>query len=291
MEKSPRFYKTRIAPTPSGFLHLGNALSFAITAALAQQHGTKILLRIDDLDRQRVNPHYVQDVFDTLDFLSLPWHEGPRSVADFEANYSQRHRMFLYLEALEHLRQSGSVFACDCSRTTYQPGSCCCLSRKIDLDEQNVNWRLIANTQAYIKVQTDTGQTISTTLPPEMQNFVVKKKDGFPAYQLSSVIDDLYFGVDLIVRGLDLWPSTLAQLVLAEALGRADFGSIAFRHHPLMEEAPGKKLSKSAGSTSIQYLRQSGKTSTDVFRLIAGMMGIQHPVSNWQELAEALSIL
>ncbi len=89
----PNYKKTRIAPTPSGFLHLGNVLSFSITAALAKKHSAKILLRIDDLDRARANDQYLQDIFDTLNFLEIPWDEGPRNVNEFKNAYSQAHRM------------------------------------------------------------------------------------------------------------------------------------------------------------------------------------------------------
>src|SRR5579863_6846848 len=107
-----RFDKTRIAPTPSGFLHLGNVLSFAITAAIAEKTGAKILLRIDDLDRDRVNREYVEDIFDTLNFLQIPWDEGPRNYKEYESEYSQLYRMDLYQVALQQLKDSGQVFAC-----------------------------------------------------------------------------------------------------------------------------------------------------------------------------------
>src|SRR5580692_4653347 len=126
------FNKTRIAPTPSGFLHLGNVLSFAITAAIATKTGAKILLRIDDLDRDRVNKQYVQDIFDTLNFLEIPWDEGPRNYNEYESEYSQLHRMELYQAALQQLKNSGQVFACTCSRADVRrnnaddiyPGTC-----------------------------------------------------------------------------------------------------------------------------------------------------------------------
>src|ERR1700761_6754186 len=95
------FNKTRIAPTPSGFLHLGNVLSFAITAVIAEKTNAKILLRIDDLDRDRVNKQYVQDIFDTLNFLEIPWDGGPRNFGEYESEYSQVHRMGLYQRVLD----------------------------------------------------------------------------------------------------------------------------------------------------------------------------------------------
>jgi len=122
------FNKTRIAPTPSGFLHLGNVLSFALTAALAKQHEAKILLRIDDMDQARAEQEYIQDIFDTLNFLEIPWDEGPRNAEEFKDNYSQLHRLTLYSEAIEQLRDNKLLFACTCSRRRACPRWClgCC---------------------------------------------------------------------------------------------------------------------------------------------------------------------
>jgi glutamyl/glutaminyl-tRNA synthetase len=108
------FSKTRIAPTPSGFLHMGNVLSFALTAALARQFNARILLRIDDLDQQRVDRKYVQDIFDTLHYLEIPWEEGPRDYEEYRREYSQLHRLGLYQQALETLRASGRLLPCTC---------------------------------------------------------------------------------------------------------------------------------------------------------------------------------
>ena len=90
MEKMPSFKKTRIAPTPSGYLHLGNVLSFALTAGLARQTGAGILLRIDDLDKGRVSKDYIDDIFDTLHFLRIPWNEGPRTFSDMSGSIRSR---------------------------------------------------------------------------------------------------------------------------------------------------------------------------------------------------------
>ena len=116
MDRLPRFRKTRIAPTPSGYLHLGNALSFLITASLAKKTGARVLLRIDDLDQPRVRREYLQDTFDTLRLLEINWEEGPRSVEEQEACFAQIHRMHLYRSVLQQLREGGHVFACTCSR-------------------------------------------------------------------------------------------------------------------------------------------------------------------------------
>jgi glutamyl/glutaminyl-tRNA synthetase len=288
------FLRTRIAPTPSGYLHLGNIYSFVLTATLAHRHGARILLRIDDLDRQRAQPAYIQDIFDTLNFLEIPWHEGPRNAGEFEREYSQVHRMELYREALAELREKQALFACDCSRTKIQQADATggytghCRTRGVPFDAPEVSWRLRTDNDAPLTVHT-LGEPVVEGLPREQTDFVVRKKDGDPAYQLASVIDDEHFGVDLIVRGMDLWPSTLAQLYLARVLERNKFMETTFYHHPLITGPGGDKLSKSAGATSIQYLRKEGKTKTDVYTLLARQAGAKNLFNSWQELGAFLA--
>jgi len=296
--------KTRLAPTPSGFLHVGNALSFAVTATVARKIGAVIFLRIDDMDRERADPRYVQDIFDTLHFLDIPWDEGPGNSVEFAKEYSQVHRLDIYRGALEELRTSGRVFACSCSRTRVARDSFegayagTCREKKIPFDAEHVTWRLQTEPVEDVEVKTWRGDNaggspgrelqVKVTLPASMQDFVVRKRDGFPAYQLTSVLDDLYFGIDWIVRGEDLWPSTIAQHYLARALGKKAFNDIIFYHHPLLREAGGHKLSKSAGATSIQYLRQEGRRPADIYALTGRMIGLREPVGDWKTLGEAV---
>lgn len=284
--------KTRLAPTPSGFLHLGNALSFALTAGIAAQKNAKILLRIDDLDQKRIEQKYVQDIFDTLHFLEIPWHEGPRNYHEYKSIYSQTHRLEHYNKALQQLKESRIIYACDCSRTKIAAGNSTtgsCRYKNLPLDNNNVNWRIRTNEINQLTIKTINGENITTTLPPEMHDFVVRKKDGFPAYQLASLIDDQYFGIDMIVRGEDLWPSTLAQLYLADVLQHDTFKNTAFYHHPLLLASENKKLSKSAGDTSIQFLRNAGKTRKDIYGMIAQMLNIQTPVNDFISLSNVIT--
>ncbi len=287
------FRKTRIAPTPSGFLHLGNVFSFALTALLAERHSARILLRIDDLDQQRVRPEYVQDIFDTLHFLELPWHEGPRNAAAFASEYSQLHRLPLYHEALTQLKDGGHLFACACSRTDILRQNTggiyngTCISKPLNLDTPEVSWRLRTPAAAPLSFNSPAGK-VSASLPEEQRWFAVRRKDGYPAYQLASVIDDVSFGVDLIVRGLDLYPSTLAQLYLADCLGLQDFKHNVFYHHRLLSLPDGSKLSKSAGATSIRYLRLEGKTPSAIYTLIGNQLGIGGTLNHWRDLEPLL---
>jgi len=280
-----KYSKTRIAPTPSGFLHIGNVLSFAITVALAKKSEAKILLRIDDIDQARADKQYIQDVFDTLNFLEIPWDEGPGNVKEFEAQYSQLHRMGLYNEALKQLEDNKLVYACNCSRKQLSESICRCQTKQLPLDSDDISWRLITSPNQKLTVKTYNGELIEAELPAEMENFVVRKKDGFPAYQLTSVIDDLHYGVDLVMRGVDLWHSTLAQHQLAITLGLDDFKNITFYHHPLINDAMGNKLSKSAGATSVKHLREQGKSAAEVYGLIGNILEAEMPVNNWAQLA------
>jgi len=271
------YQKTRLAPTPSGYLHLGNVFSFILTATLGERYGARILLRVDDLDRVRVQPEYIRDIFDTLEFMGIRWHEGPGGAQEFEERWSQVHRMALYQQALRSLRDQGAVYACDCSRTqilqadptgTYHGR---CRDRGLSLDAPDVNWRLRTTADVPLLIETP-DQPIRALLPAEQQDFVVRKKDGFPAYQLTSLIDDVHFGVDFIVRGTDLWASTLAQQYLAGVLGLESFQRATFHHDALLTVA-GRKLSKSAGDTSIQHLRKAGRTREDIYQLIGQQAG------------------
>src|SRR5258708_34577610 len=106
-------------------------------------------------------------------------------------------------------------------------------------------------------------------MPETMRDFVVRKKDGFPAYQLTSVVDDLYYEADLVVRGEDLWASTVAQHYLAGALGSGKaFGAIGVDHPPLLIAGGGRKISKSAGDTSVQILLKQGMRTEEVISLV-----------------------
>ncbi len=294
MEK-PLFTKTRFAPTPSGFLHLGNIYSFAFTAALAQKYNAKIFLRIDDLFREQLDIQHVHDIFDTLNFLIIPWDMGPKNMQEYEQQYSQMHRLGMYRKALGQLVDKGRVYACTCTRTEVGRLSAdhaytgTCRDKNLPLDTKDAWWRLRTDNTKELSVKTLDG-VVTTTLPATMQDFVIKRKDGYPAYQLTSVLDDIYFGIDLVVRGQDLWDSTLAQQYVASLLGENNFGNTIFYHHPLLITADGSKMSKTAGATSVQYYREQHKQPADVFALVAGMMGITERPNTWEDLINTYAL-
>ncbi|KIC96221.1 glutamate--tRNA ligase family protein [Flavihumibacter solisilvae] len=287
MSQVPVFNKTRIAPTPSGYLHLGNLLSFTITAGLARRHKASILLRIDDLDQPRVRKEYVEDIFDTLEFMGIPWDEGPRNYEEYTNSWSQVHRVPLYEQGLQYLRSVKQVFACNCSRSVNYPGAC--LEKNLSLGVDSFNWRLRTDQSITVSITACPGTASSYSLPDSMQHFIIRKKDGNVAYQLSSVIDDSYFGVDLVVRGQDLWESTLAQVYLASLLPGNNFTETGFYHHSLLTGPDKQKLSKTAGATSIRYLRGQGENAAGIYTMLGKMLNCEGAPCNWEQLFNVLS--
>ncbi|WP_194775646.1 glutamate--tRNA ligase family protein [Pararhodonellum marinum] len=287
------FKLTRLAPTPSGYLHLGNIYSFLITSCLAKKHGAKILLRIDDLDQDRVKKSYLNDIFDTLDFLEINFDLGPKNLQEFKNEYSQSHRANLYQEALEKLKEKKSLYACNCSRRKiakshpkgYYTGFC--RDKNLDFNQPETAWRIKTPTNQPIWIKDLIQGKIKGLLSGELFDFVVRKKDGKAAYQLASVIDDDYYGVDLVVRGKDLYGSSLAQVHLSPMLNGSKFAQATFYHHPLLVDQKRKKMSKSAGATSIQYLRKSGKTSKAIYQLIGEYAQLPEPIYDLKSFQNA----
>ncbi len=272
--------RSRLAPTPSGFLHLGNAFSFALTWLLTRYHGGSLLLRIDDIDNERRRPAYVEDVFETLDWLQLDWDAGPKDAADFEAHFSQLRALDRYAHLLEGLRQAGVLYACTCSRSQVQassvngiyPGTC--RHRNLPLDTPDAAWRVFVPDNTVISIPEYTGGPRHVRLDAAMGDFVVRRRNGLPAYQVASLADDLHYGTNLVVRGVDLLSSTAAQLFLAGQLPPNAFEKAIFYHHPLLKDESGQKLSKSAGAASLLALRGQLPGPTPVYEALAGALGL-----------------
>lgn len=290
------FKLTRFAPTPSGFLHLGNLYSFLVTKVLAEKTGAEILLRIDDLDRDRYKREYVQDIFDTLNFMEISYNSGPKTVQEFEQEWSQIHRMERYLEALEQIKSRKLVFACDCTRKKIQQMDSSgyylghCQVRNIPLERQDTCWRMDTYDTDFIKIKTYAEGQKSYTLPEDSAFFIIRKKDKLPSYQLTSVIDDMYYGVDLIVRGNDLLGSTLDQQIIANGLEYTSFQEATFHHHSLLKGPKNKKLSKSEGATSIQFLRKEGKKPSDIYQILGEMIGSKESIQDFDSFKAAILI-
>lgn len=257
----------RIAPTPSGFIHLGNEFNFILTWLMIRSLDAKLLLRIDDLDRTRFRPHYLEDIFVRLRELGLDWDMGPQDAKDFDAHYSQTLRIKHYHELLQQLVNLGLVYACTCSR---KDNGCKCAGglQKGSLNPNpNLPWRLLTINCSYVDPNLPQNGVINYQhqLLKTEHNFVVRRRDGLPAYQIASLADDLFFGVNLIVRGADLWGSTLNQLYLANLLNEKPFLHCQFVHHPLLLTGT-EKLSKSVGNAGQR------KAPSEVFQLFCQWM-------------------
>lgn len=267
--------KTRIAPTPSGFLHVGNLFAFLHTAQRAKENGWSLRLRIDDLDRSRFRQAYLEDVFALLNTLGIPWEEGPRDAADFLAHYRQELRMPLYQSYLQRLRDAGWVYACSCSRSQlasypHYPGTC--RHQQLPLDDPNLPWRLRLPEDAAVQLIDLEGKPQIIQLAGLLGDPVVLRKaeNGirWPVYHLACVADDVLFETTHIVRGQDLYESSLIQLFMAQCLDLSAFTQIRFEHHPLLTTPDGRKLSKSAGDHKGRSLLEDYPSQESLLALV-----------------------
>lgn len=288
-----RFTRTRLAPTPSGYLHWGNLYSFVLTTALARRSGARILLRIDDLDQGRFRMEYLEDLFDTLNYLDLPWDEGPRNVKEVQLTHSRIHRLSIYESYLLRLSEAGLVYACRCShqkraRDAEEGTADPCRNMDIFLDEPDCIWRLRQEEAPCIVMKDVCKGQQRWTLPSDVRNPLIRRKDGMPFFHLASLVDDLEYGVDLIVRGEDLRSSSLAQLLLARRLGEPAFESCSFVHHSLLMYDQHRKLSKSSRDDSIFKMRAQGASPRAIYRKLAQWLELPGLPDSWPLLAEAL---
>lgn len=238
---------TRLAPTPSGFLHEGNAANLLLVSWLAASHGGQVALRIDDVDASRYRPEFVDDIFAVLEWLDIEWSTGPADRRDFEQHHSQRQRTEQYRAEVGRLTSSSALetYACRCSRRELRDrSSITCVS------DCRASGRSMVPGETALRVHVPDGSTIlvegrPVDLSAQMGDFVVWRRDDLPSYQLVSIVADRDLEVTHIVRGADLRASTAAQIFLAPHLGARDFDRVTFLHHDLARDAMGAKLSKS----------------------------------------------
>lgn len=270
---------TRIAPTPSGYLHTGNIFSFLITRAIADKLSGQVMLRIDDLDTGRTRPAYLRDIFETISFLDIRYDYGPSDPTDFYARYSQKLRTEQYNAFIQQLEISGLLYTCTCSRKLFNKliesglKRCECREKHLAAGLQDAALKIYVPNETIIMVPDKIMGHIKINLFELMGDFVVRRRDGIAAYQVSSLVDDLVFGIEYIVRGNDLIGSSAAQLYLAKIAGAEPFLSCSFLHHPLLTDADGIKLSKSAGSNSIKRMKEKGNTREEILLPVAKAAG------------------
>lgn len=283
---------SRLAPTPSGFLHIGNVYSFVLTSLLAKSNAGSLRLRIDDIDSERTQDVFIDDILSQLEWLGIQIDEGPSSVEEFKKRFSQLLRLHEFDQALDELSSSHSLYACLCSRKDSVSNSSYsgnCREKNIPLDTPGAQLRIRTNAPLIIHFNDLLAGEQTIDLSHQMTDFVVRRKNGLPSYQLVSCVEDLKFKMDLIVRGEDLRLSTAAQVFLAQKLEPFKTpSSTNYLHHLLLEEQPGQKLSKSHQSLSLKRMREQGISKDEVYTFLARAFGFHNDkIHNFHDLLEA----
>lgn len=272
---------TRLAPSPTGALHLGNARTFVVNCLLARQRGWRVLMRVEDLDGPRVKAGSAEHLLEELAWLGLSW-DGP-------AVY-QSQRSAVYAKALAQLASAGAAYPCTCTRKDVElaasaphaedaaavPYPNTCRGRYLSAaaaaaEGKAVCWRLCTNGES-IAVDDQFAGRREFELARLGGDFVIFKSDGLAAYQLAVVIDDAAAGVDAIVRGDDLLDSAARQIYLRRLLGLSE--TVKYWHLPLVVGPDGRRLAKRHGDTRLSHYRQLGATPERILGLIGYWSGI-----------------
>jgi glutamyl-tRNA synthetase len=252
----------RLAPSPTGGLHVGHARTFLIAWLATRSRGGRIVLRIEDIDTSRVRPGAAEAAIADLQWLGLDWDEGP---------YAQSERMPAYQEALERLKRSELVYPCTCTRAEIArsasaphaedeepvyPGTCSgrSVAEGARLEEGSFAWRFRVPDG---DVSWDDLFLGPISLSPRRSggDFVVARSPFVPSYQLAVVADDQAMGITQVIRGDDLVPSTPRQMLLDGALGG---DGRTYGHVSLVQGADGRRLAKRDGSIKLATLREQG---------------------------------
>jgi glutamyl/glutaminyl-tRNA synthetase len=283
-------YRGRLAPSPTGFLHLGHARTFWIAARRAAERNGQLIFRNEDLDSQRCRPEFVEAMFEDLRWLGIDWTEGPDCGGPF-GPYAQSERRERYLTAWKRLRDGGFIYPCTCSRKDVAlaagapnegddepmyPGTCRPRSYAVELrstgqpgaavptctdSPAGANWRFrVPDSEeiCFTDLRLGPQRIVSGR---DFGDFIVWRRDDVPAYQLAVVVDDAVMQVTEVVRGADLLKSTARQILLFRAL---DLAIPDYYHCDLVRDETGVRLAKRHDSLSIRQLRDKGYTPEQV---------------------------
>ncbi len=276
----PSTYRGRIAPSPTGLLHVGHSCTFWAAYQRVLQHNGVLVFRNEDLDPQRSKPEFATAMLDDLRWLGIRWQEGPDVGGPF-APYRQSQRREFYLDAWRKLRDSGAIYPCTCSRKDLALAA----SAPNDADDEplykgdcrekvaeatnypepkGVNWRFCVPDGETISFGDQHHGSQSYIVGQDFSDFVVWRRDDVPAYQLAVVVDDAAMQITEVVRGADLLKSTARQLLLIRALG---LPTPSYFHCDLIRDEAGTRLAKRHDSLGLRTLRESGKTPAQVLSM------------------------
>ena len=284
---------TRFAPAPTGFLHLGHLVNAIYVWGIAAATGGRVMLRVEDHDRQRSRPEYEAALLDDLERLGLAPDDPP--IVSFRAGttpWRQSDNGPAYTAALDRLRGAGLVYPCSCTRTTFAayeaehsrswrgpgcPGHC----RAAALDEAGAWAASPAEPGLGLRVAVGAGSERWVDLlagpvadePAAGGDLLARDRVGNWTYAFCAVVDDTAGGVDLVIRGRDLLDATPVQLRLARLLGRDT--PPRFLHHPLVRRVSGQKLSKAGRDTAVREMLDAGATPAALFGRAARLAGLR----------------
>ena len=278
-------YRGRLAPSPTGYLHLGHARTFWIAWQRVRAAGGKLVFRNEDLDYQRCKPEFVSAMYEDLLWLGLDWDEGPDIGGPF-APYSQSQRRSFYLESWRKLRDSGLIYPCTCSRKDLEralsaphealhaaddtnntpphpddeipyPGTCRSKTASARDYESpaGVSWRFRVPDGETISFEDGYYGPQQVIAGRDFADFLLWRRDDIPAYQLAVVADDAAMQITEVVRGADLLKSTARQLLLIRTLG---YPTPDYFHCPLLRDEKNIRLAKRHDALSLRKLREQG---------------------------------
>lgn len=267
-------YRGRLAPSPTGYLHLGHARTFWTAQERAHRNGGVLVLRNEDNDSQRFKLEFVPAMFEDLKWFGFDWQEGPDVGGPF-GPYQQSERLGFYRAALEKLRAGGWLYPCTCSRKDIQaaaraphaadddepiyPGTCRDKTHTTIAPQPaaRFNWRFRVPDAESISFEDGNFGPQQFVAGRDFGDFVVWRHDDAPAYQLACVVDDAAMKITEVVRGADLLKSTARQLLLYRAL---QIAPPQFYHCELMNDAAGNRLAKRHDALSLRTLRLRGES-------------------------------
>jgi len=291
--------KTRFAPSPTGYLHLGNVRTALFNALLARHSSGRFVLRIEDTDRERSRPEYIEGLLHDLRWLGLDWQEGPE-IGGPDAPYAQSERTTVYAEYYQQLDQAEQVYPCFCTPAELA------LSRKAQraagkppryagtcarLNEAERQARRERGVQPTLRFRVPAGRIVEFTdlvrgpqrfASDDIGDFVIRRADGGPQFFFVNAVDDALMGVTHVLRGEDHLTNTPRQLLLLEAL---ELPAPNYGHMALIVGSDGGPLSKREGDLSIRELRAAGYLPEALLNYLA-RLGHRYEQDAWMEPAE-----
>jgi len=268
-------YRGRLAPTPTGHLHLGHARTFWRAQQRAEQQGGTLVLRIEDLDRDRCKPHYTTDMIEDLQWFGFRWQEGPDVGGEY-GPYCQCDRVSFYAQVWQQLNASRAIYPSSHSRKDVAQA----LSAPHEGDREvifpialrptnwktvsspgEVNWRFKVPDSERITFTDENFGPQSFVAGEDFGDFIVWRRDGFVSYELAVVTDDHTMQISEVVRGEDLLLSTAKQILLYRTLG---WVVPKFYHCPLVRDEAGRRLAKRDGARSLRSQRSQGATPEEI---------------------------